>query len=84
MLKIRSRKIALPILLLMLWTATPAQAGEWSHDDLWSDVRTFIFHLLSDESGSPETLSMADIFLPKPPPDDGATKTDATGGEGGE
>lgn len=72
---IRSRKIVLPLLVLILWTATPAQADDWSRDDLWSDVSTFILKLISSAD-----LNMADDFIPKPPPPpDAAPVTEESG-----
>lgn len=57
--------MVLPLSLLMLWTATPAQADDWSRDLLpdFSDVSGFILKLISSAG-----LSMADDFIPKPPP----------------
>jgi hypothetical protein len=63
---IRSRKLVLPLSLLMLWTATPAQADDWSHDDLLSDITSRILSWISSAD-----LSMVDEYIPKPPPPPG-------------
>ena len=63
---IRSRKMVLPLSLLMLWTATPAQADDWSHDDLFSGITSLILKWISSAD-----LSMVDEYIPKPPPPPG-------------